>query len=393
MNSIQMALDAIWEKKGRSFLTMLGIIIGVASVLILVAMVSGYNADITAYYEKLGVNKVTIDVTMYDRTTSIDITDDLYDFVNADLAEWVEGVTPQTTMSGTIKYKANSVDTSTVYMGGNQFSICNNYTLDEGRDITTLDIDSRSHVCLIGSYVAETLFGYADPVGETVYYNGTPLTVIGVYYQKDGSAEESMDDMLVMPYSLNRSILQTSSITTYVVKVTQSDYMDTVMAELEYFLDDTIDTYTGTYELENGNSALSESDEETASLSMVLGGIAGIALLVGGIGIMNIMLVTVTERTREIGIKKAIGAPRSVIITQFLVESSVLSALGGIIGILFGFGASLILGKAIYDLILMPSLFITLGAFLFSIVIGIGFGLYPAVKASGLQPVEALRAE
>ncbi|HPE16703.1 MAG TPA: ABC transporter permease, partial [Oscillospiraceae bacterium] len=258
---------------------------------------------------------------------------------------------------------------------------------------TTLDIDSRSHVCLIGSYVAETLFGYADPVGETVYYNGTPLTVIGVYYQKDGSAEESMDDMLVMPYSLNRSILQTSSITTYVVKVTQSDYMDTVMAELEYFLDDTIDTYTGTYELENGNSALSESDEETASLSMVLGGIAGIALLVGGIGIMNIMLVTVTERTREIGIKKAIGAPRSVIITQFLVESSVLSALGGIIGILFGFGASLILGKAIYDLILMPSLFITLGAFLFSIVIGIGFGLYPAVKASGLQPVEALRAE
>ena len=128
-------------------------------------------------------------------------------------------------------------------------------------------------------------------------------------------------------------------------------------------------------------------------MSVVLGGIASIALLVGGIGIMNIMLVTVTERTREIGIKKSIGAPRGEIITQFLVEAGILSGLGGLIGIALGFGLSLILGKAMYDLILLPSLPVTLGAFSFSVAIGILFGIYPAVKASNLQPVDALRAD
>ena len=145
--------------------------------------------------------------------------------------------------------------------------------------------------------------------------------------------------------------------------------------------------------MEDGNAALSESEDETASITLVLVGVAAIALLVGGIGIMNIMLVTVSERTREIGIKKSIGAQRSVIVTQFLVESSVLSAAGGVIGIAIGFAVSLILGKALYGLILLPSAFVTLGSFGFSILIGVGFGLYPAIKASGLQPVDALRSD
>ena len=149
------------------------------------------------------------------------------------------------------------------------------------------------------------------------------------------------------------------------------------MAKLERFLGETIDTSVGEYELENGNSAMSESTEEMTSMSVVLGGIAGIALLVGGIGIMNIMLVTVTERTREIGIKKA----------------AILSALGGLIGIALGYLLSLILGKAMYDLILYPDALVTAGAFAFSVAIGIVFGIYPAAKASGLQPVGALRAD
>ena len=138
---------------------------------------------------------------------------------------------------------------------------------------------------------------------------------------------------------------------------------------------------------------LSESTEEMTSMSVVLGGIAGIALLVGGIGIMNIMLVTVTERTREIGIKKSIGAPRREIVGQFLVEAAILSALGGLIGIALGYLLSLILGKAMYDLILYPDALVTAGAFAFSVAIGIVFGIYPAAKASGLQPVDALRAD
>ncbi|MBQ8397254.1 MAG: ABC transporter permease [Clostridia bacterium] len=393
MSAIKLAFDAILEKKGRSFLTMLGIIIGVAAVLILVGLVSGYNADITAYYEKLGVNKITVDITYYDRTNTVDITDDLIAFIGDDLADAVIGITPESTSTGTLKYMANSNSTATVYFGNEQWSACNNYVIDRGRDLLPIDAAQRSRVCVIGTYVAESLFGYINPVGKTITFGGEPFLVVGTYYQKDGTAEDSMDDMIVIPYTHIRALKNTATVTKFTVKVQNADLMETVMAELEYFLGDTLSTNTSSYTLENGNDAMTESDEETASISIVLGGVACIALLVGGIGIMNIMLVTVTERTREIGIKKAIGAQRSVIITQFLVESSVLSAAGGVIGIVIGYAGSLILGKIIYDLILVPDTLVTVGAALFSVVIGVVFGLYPAVKASGLQPVDALRAD
>ncbi|MBP1736282.1 MAG: transporter permease [Oscillospiraceae bacterium] len=392
MTAILMALDSIKEKKGRSFLTMLGIIIGVCAVLVLVAMVTGYNSDITSYYEKLGVNKVEISIDYYLSSRSPDVTDELYEYGNVDMSDIVTGVTPDLSTTGTVIYKDDNLDT-TIYLGSDQFSTCNNYTLAKGRDISQADIEGRTKVCLLGTYVAETLFGQKSPVGETVQINGASYTVVGTYYQKDGTAEDSMDDMVVIPYSLNREVLGSSVISSYIVKVDTSNDMDAAIEELTTWFADEIDEYTGEVTLENGNSDLTSSTEETASLSAILGGIAGIALLVGGIGIMNIMLVTVTERTREIGIKKAIGAPRSEIVTQFLVESAILSAMGGIIGILLGFALSLIMGKILYDLILFPSTAITIAGFLFSIAIGIGFGLYPAVKASGLQPVDALRAD
>ncbi len=388
-----MALDAIREKKGRSFLTMLGIIIGVCAVLVLVAMVSGYNADLTAYYEKLGVNKVEVSVSYYSSSRTVDVMSALYKYGNGELSGQVTGVSPSTTSNLTLKYGANNL-TTTVYLGSDQFSTCQNYTLNKGRDLSQVDVDQRSKVCLLGTYTAQTLFGLADPVGKTVQINGIPFTVVGTYYQKDGTAEGSMDDMAVVPYSVNRALLGSDSLTGFIVKVDKSDNMTAVISAVTAYLAELVDEDTiGEVTVKNGNSAMEESDEETASLSVVLGGIAAIALLVGGIGIMNIMLVTVTERTREIGIKKAIGAPRREIVTQFLVEAGVLSALGGLIGIGLGFALSLVLGKAMYDLIILPSTFVTLGAFGFSIVIGVGFGLYPAVKASGLQPVEALRAE
>ena len=202
-----------------------------------------------------------------------------------------------------------------------------------------------------------------------------------------------MDDMLSVPYSLDRELLQTADVTEITVKVDTSAHVETVLSRLEVYLSGLVSSSVGEYTLENGNSAMSESNEEMTSMSVVLGGIASIALLVGGIGIMNIMLVTVTERTREIGIKKSIGAPRSEIISQFLVESAILSGMGGLIGIALGFALSLILGKAMYDLILLPNALVTLGSFTFSVVIGILFGIYPAVKASNLQPVDALRAD
>ena len=388
-----MAFESIADKKIRSLLTMLGIIIGVGAVLILVSVVQGYNADLTAYYEKQGVNKVNVTLLNFDRTNTTDQSGEFMDWVNETLSDYITGVTPSYSTSGTLRFETSLNETAAIYFGNEQWSACNNYTLDEGRDLLELDMDRRSQVCVIGSYLADTLFGFQDPVGQTLSVNGTPLTVVGVFYQKDGGAEESMDDAVVVPYTLNRQMLDTDVVSQFTVKVASSADMTTVLNQVESWCVENVDTNTGEYTVENGNDAMQAAEDETASLQVVLGGVAAIALLVGGIGIMNIMLVTVTERTREIGIKKAIGAQRKVIISQFLVESTVLSGCGGVIGILIGYAGSLIAGKLIYDLILMPALWMSLAAFAFSLAIGVGFGLYPAVKASGLQPVDALRAE
>ncbi len=393
MDSVKMAFESIRDKKIRSLLTMLGIIIGVGAVLILVSVVQGYNADLTAYYEKQGVNKVNVTLLNFDRTNTTDQSSEFMDWVNESLSAYITGVTPSASTSGTLRFESNINDTAVIYFGNEQWSACNNYTLDEGRDLLELDMAERSRVCVIGSYLADTLFGFQDPIGQTLTVNGTPLTVVGVFYQKDGGVEESMDDAVVVPYTLNRQMLGTDTVSEFTVKVASSTDMTTVMNQVESWCAENVDTNTGEYTVENGNDAMEAAEDETASLQVVLGGVAAIALLVGGIGIMNIMLVTITERTREIGIKKAIGAQRQVIITQFLVESTVLSGCGGMIGILIGYLGSLIAGKLIYDLILLPAFWMAAAAFLFSLAIGVGFGLYPAVKASGLQPVDALRAD
>ncbi len=393
MDSVKMAFESIRDKKIRSLLTMLGIIIGVGAVLILVSVVQGYNADLTAYYEKQGVNKVNVTLLNFDRTNTTDQSGAFMEWVNGNLSATITGVTPSASTSGTLRFGSNINDTAVIYFGNEQWSACNNYTLDTGRDLLELDMAERSRVCVIGSYLADTLFGFQDPVGQTLSVNGTPLTVVGVFYQKDGGTEESMDDAVVVPYTLNRQILGTDTVSEFTVKVASSTDMTTVMNQVELWCAENVNTNTGEYTVENGNDAMEAAEDETASLQVVLGGVAAIALLVGGIGIMNIMLVTVTERTREIGIKKAIGAQRQVIITQFLVESTVLSGCGGMIGILIGYLGSLIAGKLIYDLILLPAFWMAAAAFLFSLAIGVGFGLYPAVKASGLQPVDALRAD
>ena len=393
MDSVIMAFEAIGDKKVRSFLTMLGIIIGVGAVLILVSVVQGYNADLTAYYEKQGVNKVNVTLRNYDRTNSTDQSGEFMDWAGETLGDYITGISPSYSGSATLKYYSSTNTTAQICYGNEQWSKCSNFVLNKGRDLLEMDVVGRNRVCVIGSYVAESLFGYRNAVGETLMCNGVPLTVAGVFYPKDGSAEESMDDVILVPYTLNRQLLGTDTVTEFTIKVTASGYMETVIAATEDWMTENVNTNTGTYTVENGNDAMQAVEDETASLQVVLGGVAGIALLVGGIGIMNIMLVTVTERTREIGIKKAIGARRSVIVTQFLVESTVLSGCGGVIGILLGYGGSLILGKLIYDMILMPSIWMTGAAFAFSLVIGIGFGMYPAVKASGLQPVDALRAD
>ncbi|MFI3254153.1 MAG: ABC transporter permease [Eubacteriales bacterium] len=394
MTAVFMALDSIFEKKMRSFLTMLGIIIGVTAVLVLVALVEGYNADVTAYYEKLGVNKVELSFDYLDSARGLDYTAQLQQDTKSELASYVSGVTPLSTQRNTtVSYGENVVSTSTLSFANEDYAVSANYILESGRELSVFDMENRSYVCVLGSYLADSLFPYTNPIGEKVLINGGSYLVIGTYYQKDGGTEGSMDDVLTIPYTLSRSLLGSAYPTEYVVKVSSSTMMDYVMIAMENWVYENISSTVATVEVVDGNSAMSASQEEMTSMTVVLGGVAGIALLVGGIGIMNIMLVTVSERTREIGIKKAIGAPDSDIITQFLVEAGILSALGGVIGVLLGFALSAILGKLMYDLITFPSLWVTVGSVLFSSCIGVIFGLYPAAKAAALQPVDALRID
>ena len=401
MNLIQafkMAFKSISAKKMRSFLTMLGIIIGVASVVIMVSVIQGQNKKSLEYYESQGTNKLTVQAY---RWSGGDVSEDLYNYCLG-LSDLVVGVTPQIQLGDnlTVKYGANSMSTNDdwqkaaqIILGSDQYGLCNNYTLKSGRELSYLDVQRYSNVCVLGGGAAEQLFNFLDPVGRSITINGNPYLVIGVYEKKNVDSWPEMDNLILLPYTLNRTLNQNQSISEYSVKAVSASAADEAAVRLQGYLTALIPENSGYAHVQNNNQNMSSMDEMLLMQSLVLGGIAGISLLVGGIGIMNIMLVTVTERTREIGIRKAIGAERRSIIAQFLIEAAVICGLGGVLGIILGYLGTLIVAKLLLQMILVPGKAITLGAFLFSVVLGIIFGMYPAIKASGLQPVEALRAE
>ena len=401
MNLIQafkMAFKSISAKKMRSFLTMLGIIIGVASVVIMVSVIQGQNKKSLEYYESQGTNKLTVQAY---RWSGGDVSEDLYNYCLG-LSDLVVGVTPQIQLGDnlTVKYGANSRSTNDdwqkaaqIILGSDQYGLCNNYTLKSGRELSYLDVQRYSNVCVLGGGAAEQLFNFLDPVGRSITINGNPYLVIGVYEKKNVDSWPEMDNLILLPYTLNRTLNQNQSISEYSVKAVSASAADEAAVRLQGYLTALIPENSGYAYVQNNNQNMSSMDEMLLMQSLVLGGIAGISLLVGGIGIMNIMLVTVTERTREIGIRKAIGAERRSIIAQFLIEAAVICGLGGVLGIILGYLGTLIVAKLLLQMILVPGKAITLGAFLFSVVLGIIFGMYPAIKASGLQPVEALRAE
>ena len=394
-----MAFKSISMKKGRSFLTMLGIIIGVASVVIMVSVIMGQNKKSMEYYEKQGDNKISVNAYKW----TMDVSDDLYDYCLG-LTNLVDGVTPDIQIYNemTIRYGTNSMSTQNyenwedmlqVVLGSDQYALCNNYTLKSGRNLSYLDVQTTNNVCVLGGGVAKKLFNFVDPVGKTVTINNTPFVVIGVYESKNVESWPEWDNIVLLPYTFNRTLNNNQTISSYVVKAKSASATTEAITRLNGFLAGLIGQDNGYYDVRSNNEYMDDMNAQLAMQAAVLGGIAGISLLVGGIGIMNIMLVTVTERTREIGIRKAIGAERKSIIAQFLIEAAVICSIGGILGILLGYLGTLIAGKLLLQMILTPNVVITLGAFLFSVVLGIIFGLYPAVKASGLQPVEALRAD
>ena len=417
-----MAAKSISANKGRSALTMLGVIIGLAAVIILVSYAQGQNMALRAYYDSLGTN--TINVSAYSYRGNVDVASALYDYC-LQLDDLVVGVSPTGYIYSdpVIKFESKTIarqwesvgggammssgEYPSIVLGNDKYGLCNDYVIARGRDLSYLDIQKDNQVCVLGSAVAEELFGFADPVGKTITLDGTPFLVIGIYESKSGSVDvgggedaqwiqdsiNRQDYIILLPSTMTRIFNNNQPIENYIIKARDAEALKEVTTLVNGFLAGFISQDSGYYYIDNPTSYQNEQAEADKLQQRFLGGIAAISLLVGGIGIMNIMLVTVTERTREIGIRKAIGAERKSIIIQFLIEAAMICGIGGIFGILAGYLGTLIVGKMSFQTILLPSAGITVGAFLISVALGIVFGLYPAVKASGLQPVEALRAD
>ena len=413
--AFKMAFKSISMKKTRSFLTMLGIIIGVASVVIMVSVVQGQNRQTMEMFEKLGDNKITVQAYGYYDTNN-ETSQKLYDYCLT-MSDLVEGITPDVEINetATVQYGAKTIrindwnngnyDWQTamhIKLGSDQYGVCNNYTLAGGREMSYLDVEKTNAVCVLGAGAKEALFDFTDPVGEYITINGQPFKVVGYYEAVDLEGWNELDNSIVLPYTFNRSMNNNYNIDSYVVKAKSAQATVEAMTKLDAFLNGLFpmnadgNRDNGSFYVNSNNSSAEQVQSQSNMQSLVLGAIAGISLLVGGIGIMNIMLVTVTERTREIGIRKAIGAERKSIIAQFLIEAAMICSIGGLIGIAIGYVGTMVAGKLLLSTttdVLLPSPIITLGAFLFSVALGVIFGMYPAVKASGLQPVVALRAE
>ena len=235
----------------------------------------------------------------------------------------------------------------------------------------------------------------ADGIHQVLQVNGNKFEVVGVYaarVEPDTPSAYQTDNLIVYPYTATR-LLGDQSPTDFLVKAKDDDSMTNAITEIGGYLKSFIDTNSGGYNVYPENQWQDYQNQQLTMISLVLGGIAAISLLVGGIGIMNIMLVTVTERTREIGIRRSLGAQRSSIVAQFLIESGMLCGMGGLVGIAFGTIGSLVLGKILFQMTIFPATWVTLAAFGLSVALGVLFGSYPAAKASKLQPVEALRAD
>ena len=416
-----MAWKSIWGKKGRAVLTMLGIIIGIASVMTIVSVITGYASKMMEQFEAMGTNRIQVsvynNVWAEDENGNMvplgkDYFPDVYEYCSG-MKDLVVGVTPQAYFSATMVYGTKTTanmdyqwDESGMnlisappefYYGSDQYAACSNLTIAKGRDLSYLDIQNYNQVVVLGSQAAKIFFGSANPVGETVQLNNQNFEVIGVYASriKEGSTSMStLDNFVLVPYTAKRVLGgDNGGSSTFIVVAKDPTKMDDIVTQLDGFLKGLLNRGTNDYNVHPENQNMDYVTESLNLIGGVLAGVAAISLMVGGIGIMNIMLVTVTERTREIGIRRAIGAQRSSIVTQFLIEAAMLCGIGGIIGIGIGTLGCFILGNLLFQMTIYPSAAVTAGAFGLSVLLGVVFGCYPAVKASNLQPVEALRAE
>jgi putative ABC transport system permease protein len=403
MNGLQMfieALESLVSNKLRSGLTMLGIVIGVAAVISMLAIGAGAQASIDSSINSIGTNLIFI--------TPNNSAKNPRPLTQADADAIAKNISSVSAVSAVLQGRADvstaGVNTSTTVMAVSpDYATLRSMTVSEGSFVTTTMLNERAAVVVLGSTVAQNLFGrITNVVGQVVRVSGQPFRVVGVLESKGGSGFGNQDDQVIVPLTtgqtrlLNRTPRKVDQI---LVQVRQSDLVTQTGNDVTALLLDRHHVQTGSedFSLLKQQDILNTAASITGVLTLFLGGIGGISLLVGGIGIMNIMLVSVTERTREIGLRKALGARRRDILTQFLVESAVISLFGGIVGILLAWGISTIIGQvaAANNTALTPviGLNAVLLATLFSAGVGLFFGIYPANRAANLEPVEALRTE
>ena len=390
LESLELALKNIISSKVRTLLTMLGIIIGVAAVIVIVGLGNGLEGYITDSFSDMGTNTLTVNVMSRGSTRTLDV-DGMYEIVEEN-SQYLDLCSPTVTMAGYVKIGSETVSTTSATGVSEDYFDIAGVSVAQGRGLQYSDMAGRAKVCVIGAYLNQAYFG-GNAVGQSLRVGGQSLKVVGVLAQQGDTLEEgSSDDCLYLPYTTAERI--TGETSTYTVTMKDEDYIDESVAALEsalYAVFASEDYYTVT----SMSEILDTMTSMVNVLVGVLAGIAAISLVVGGIGIMNIMLVSVTERTREIGVRKSLGAKERYIMQQFVIEAAATSALGGVIGILLGKGLSMAATQVVErvmgeSLTVSPTLAAVALAFGISVGIGIFFGYLPAKKAAQLNPIDAL---
>ena len=381
--SIKMAMSAVASNKMRSFLTMLGIIIGVMAVTLLISIVQGGTSVITDSMESLGGNRLTVSVRAQNKKLTYAELQGLEEI------EGISAVVPYLSGQGTATAGGNSADISLLGITeGYQYA--QDMNLAEGRNLTEFDRKNRLQVCVIGAGAAGELFGTAQALDREVRIMGYDYRVVGVLEEEDDSAMGSSNDSIYVPLTNAQRMLKQSSVTSFYVLAENENVLHEAQTAVDDYLYDKFGS-DDSYTIINMSDVADMMDTVLETLSLMLGGIAGISLLVGGIGIMNIMLVSVTERTKEIGIRKAIGAGQFSIMAQFLTEALMVSMMGCMAGIVLSALILKVAGMFVSDMSFSISPQVTALAVGFSAFIGIVFGIYPAWKAARKHPIDALR--
>lgn len=399
--SFLMAWASLIANKMRSILTMLGIIIGVAAVIALVSIGNGVKQQVSDSISSLGSNLLMV-MPGAPRTPGVRPTASSQrslkegDYKAIAKLDGVAAASPFTSNSYVAIYQSNNW-TTTVSGVSPSLQTINNLTMKDGRFITEKNVQNRERVAVVGSTIVKNLFGNEDPVGKDIRVKNIPFKIIGVLESKGNSSMgEDQDDVVYIPYTTAMERVQGVDYLRMVyVSANDDNGINRLQADIENLLrvrHNIKDSNLDDFNIRNMQSIMETMQQTTSTLTLFLGAVAAISLVVGGIGIMNIMLVSVTERTREIGIRKALGATYNVIVTQFLIEAVVISLMGGIIGIIFGIGASQLISKfsGMSTVLSIPTIFLSFG---FSIAIGLVFGVYPALKAARLNPIDALHYE